>query len=276
MALRINSNIEEQINQAINSLHTIPTGQAASIASDLAQQIETGGITNGTQLGAAINQSAARNRGGLDDYHLGQVISAASQAINPRFNDILSQYQTTAQQAQDEANNQIRTQMNSQMDKLYGTAADQGTAQIERAYAPQRQRAVAEEAALGRLRSGVSADPNSAMGQVDTNKSNALSSLLGNLAGQRANQTASYESNAANLNFEQNRLSKLLDQQNQQMGMNYMLDTQRNILGQKQLEQNADQNSLGNFAARKGISTGFDMLNGQKDSNSNKLLSTML
>lgn len=69
---------------------------------------------------------------------------------------------------------------------LYDQTFNTGVDRFNRLYAAPRQQAVEEEAVLGRLRSPVSADPNSPIGQVDTRKANSISDLAGTLSSSQA------------------------------------------------------------------------------------------
>ena len=54
--------------------------------------------------------------------------------------------------------------------EIYGNIEKTGGERINRMFAPERTKAVEEEAVLGRLRSPVSAAPDSIIGQVDNRK----------------------------------------------------------------------------------------------------------
>lgn len=73
-----------------------------------------------------------------------------------------------------------------EISKLYDPLEKFGTEVVGRQFAPLRQRAIEEEAALGRLRSGVSAAQGSPIQQIDVEEGRALSEVIGNLLGQKA------------------------------------------------------------------------------------------
>lgn len=70
-----------------------------------------------------------------------------------------------------------------QLDKIYGTVQTQGENAIDQEFIPSRQKAIAEEAALGRLTSPLSVVP---LSRLDQSKQLALGNLYGNIAGQKA------------------------------------------------------------------------------------------
>lgn len=72
----------------------------------------------------------------------------------------------------------------------YGTARQQALQQLQETLAPQRQRLVAEQAALGRLRSGVGAQ---SLGQFDIGAQKAASNVLAQLSQQEAAEQVALE-----------------------------------------------------------------------------------
>ena len=76
--------------------------------------------------------------------------------------------------------------LSSRLDDIYGGIRENETANIRDAFAPSRKRAIEEEAASGRLRSGVSYGRDSAIAGVDVNEGKALSSLISSLGQSRA------------------------------------------------------------------------------------------
>ena len=72
------------------------------------------------------------------------------------------------------------------LNKIYGDIQSRESEAIRREFAPSRRRAIEEEAAAGRLRSGVSRGPDSAIARTDVNEANALSNLISQLGQSRA------------------------------------------------------------------------------------------
>ncbi|HYE71831.1 MAG TPA: hypothetical protein VEF04_00815 [Blastocatellia bacterium] len=94
-----------------------------------------------------------------------------------------SQEQMNQEQIQAEALKRTDNALQQKLDAIFGQAGQYAAEGIERQFAPQRSRVAAEQAAMGRLGSGVG---QYSLGQVDQNKSNAMAQIFGNLAGQRA------------------------------------------------------------------------------------------
>ena len=90
---------------------------------------------------------------------------------------------------------------------------------IARAFIPQRQRAIEEEAVLGRLRSPVSASPDSIIQQQDKLQGEALADTIGNIMQQRA--TGSLD--IARIGQGERQMA----QQNEQFGRSLSLDRER-------------------------------------------------
>lgn len=85
-----------------------------------------------------------------------------------------------ANQAQGAADEQALAK---RLDEIFGAVQSQGEQNIESEFIPARQKAIAEEAALGRLTSPVSIAP---LARLDQSKQLALGNLYGNIAGQKA------------------------------------------------------------------------------------------
>ena len=104
-----------------------------------------------------------------------------SNIVDPYLNDL-----------SDSTTNQISnipSQVQGQLDNIYNPLQESALAKVRREFAPLRTRAIEEEASLGRLRSGVSAAPGSAIQQVDANEGNALQEVIGNILQQKATGT---------------------------------------------------------------------------------------
>lgn len=76
-----------------------------------------------------------------------------------------------------------------QTNAIYDMVQNQAVEANRRAFAPLRTRAAEEEAALGRLRSPVSAAPGSNISNIDQQEGNSLSGIIGNILGQKASGT---------------------------------------------------------------------------------------
>lgn len=76
--------------------------------------------------------------------------------------------------------------------KIYDMVQNQAVESNRRAFAPLRTRAAEEEAALGRLRSPVSAAPGSAINNIDVQEGNSLSSIIQGILGQKASNTLDF------------------------------------------------------------------------------------
>jgi len=107
-----------------------------------------------------------------------------------------------------------------QINELYAPLEQYATNQVRQQFAPLRARAVDEEAALGRLRSGVARDPGSMIGQVDANQGNALSSVIGNILGQKASGTLDLGKFNAGLDLSKQQLAQSQNQFMQNLGFN--------------------------------------------------------
>ena len=81
---------------------------------------------------------------------------------------------------------QRATGLQGKLDEIFGQQADYGSQLIDQAYAPERSRAISEEAALGRLTSPVSLSTGAPIDRADTARRNAKTQLFSGLAGQRA------------------------------------------------------------------------------------------
>lgn len=79
--------------------------------------------------------------------------------------------------------------LQNQYDDIFNRLETSAPEKVRRLFAPQRQRAIEEEAASGRLYSGVSKDRSSAIGNVDQLEANALSDTISNILGQKASGT---------------------------------------------------------------------------------------
>lgn len=76
--------------------------------------------------------------------------------------------------------------LSKRLDEIYGTIREKEAGNIRSEFAPSRRRAIEEEAASGRLRSGVSFGRDSAISRADENESKALSNLISQLSQSRA------------------------------------------------------------------------------------------
>lgn len=108
----------------------------------------------------------------------------------------------------------------STLEKIYGPLQEQAIAETRRQFAPVRARAIEEEAALGRLRSGVSAAPESAIGQVDANEGNALSNVISNILQQKASGTLDLTKFGETLNAGERRAKEARNQFGQELAFN--------------------------------------------------------
>jgi len=126
-------------------------------------------------------------------------------------------------------------QINALFDPLQKNAIEANS----RNFAPLRARAVEEEAALGRLRSGVSADPSSTIGQVDVNEANSLSSVIGNILGQKASGTLDLNKFNQSLDFSKQNAADARNQFNQNLAFNKNAYSDQMDLAQRQLSLSA-------------------------------------
>lgn len=101
--------------------------------------------------------------------------------------------------------------------KIYDQVQTQAIDANRRAFAPLRSRAAEEEAALGRLRSPVSAAPESAINQVDVNEGNSLSGIIGNILGQKASNTLDFSKFNETLGAGERRAGEATTQFNQNL-----------------------------------------------------------
>lgn len=115
--------------------------------------------------------------------------------------------------------NPIVSQTQSELNNIYGPLQTEAVRQVNSQFAPLRSRAADEEAALGRLRSGVSAAPTSSIGQVDASQGNALSSVIGNILGQKASGTLDLTKYNQGLDLSKQSLAQAQNQFNQSMGL---------------------------------------------------------
>lgn len=85
--------------------------------------------------------------------------------------------------AQNEALRRNEAQLQKTLADIFGKAEQAGVERINEQFIPARQKAIAEEAALGRLTSPVSIVP---LSKIDQQKQLAMSQLFGDIAGQKA------------------------------------------------------------------------------------------
>lgn len=130
--------------------------------------------------------------------------------------------------------------LSGRLDDLYGKATQGATDVLNNQYANTRRKTAAEEAALGRYRSPIASNT---FNRLDQNKGLALSSMLGNIAGQRAageldvsktieNVLNSNRQFNQDLGLRRETLSNAINQSNQDR-------TLSSLLGMQQLGQNA-------------------------------------
>lgn len=124
----------------------------------------------------------------------------------------------------------------SQLDSIYAPLQNEAVRQVNAQFSPLRSRAVEEEAALGRLRSPVSADASSPIGQVDTNQGNALSSVIGNILSQKATGTLDLTKFNEGLDLSKQQLGQAQNQFNQTLGFNKQTYADQQDLQKKQLD----------------------------------------
>lgn len=122
-----------------------------------------------------------------------------------------------------------------QIEKIYAPLEANALERTKREFAPVRARAVEEEAALGRLRSGVSAAPQSAINQADVNEGNALSNVIGNILGQKATGTLDLSKFNDTLAAGERRAQESRSQFNQNLAFNKQAYADQNELANKQL-----------------------------------------
>lgn len=84
---------------------------------------------------------------------------------------------------QEEAQKRSGAELAKRLDEIFGKVETAGVERIDRQFIPARRKLVAEEAALGRLRSPISIE---SVGRLDEQRNMALSQLIGNIASQRA------------------------------------------------------------------------------------------
>ena len=94
--------------------------------------------------------------------------------------------QTEEERMQQEIAKTTDDELQRRMDQIFGAVETAGTQKIDEMAAGNRRRAVAEEAALGRLGSNAAFAPGSRISQVDTGRNNAMTQLFGNIATQKA------------------------------------------------------------------------------------------
>lgn len=121
------------------------------------------------------------------------------------------------------------------LEKIYGPLQEQAIAETRRQFAPLRSRAIEEEAALGRLRSGVSAAPESAIGQVDVNEGNALSNIISNILQQKASGTLDLTKFGETLNAGERRAKEAKNEFGQTLAFNKQAYQDQADLANRQL-----------------------------------------
>lgn len=146
-------------------------------------------------------------------------------------NDLLSQANKPG--PEDEAKKLAASQ--DQIEKIYAPLQQNALEATKRQFDPVRARAVEEEAALGRLRSGVSAAPESAIGQVDAQQGNALSNVIGNILGQKATGTLDLSKFNDTLAAGERRAKEAKSQFGQELAFNKQAYGDQQDLANKQL-----------------------------------------
>lgn len=144
----------------------------------------------------------------------------------------------------------LEKQLTSIYDRLEASAPER----IARTFAPLRSRAIEEEAALGRLRSPVSAAPGSPIQQQDQLQANALSDTIDNILQNRASGSL----DVARIDQEERRIG----QQAEQFGQN--LSLQRDALrttARQQSEANRIAQEIGRLTAQGRQPGTLDYLN---------------
>ena len=142
-----------------------------------------------------------------------------SQFVDPALED-LKQKDLIAQQ-NDPAYQQSQLQKTiDTMNQFYNPLQERALIDVKNQFNPLRARAVEEEAALGRLRSGVSADQNSAIGQVDVNQGNAFSQVIQNILGAKAGGALDYSKFGQTLAQNQANAAQAKNEFNQTLAFN--------------------------------------------------------
>lgn len=161
-----------------------------------------------------------------------------------------------------------------QLNQFYDPLQKYALEDVKRQFDPLRARAVEEEAALGRLRSGVSAAPNSAIGQVDVNQGNAFANVISNILGQKASGTLDLNKFNQNMGLQQQQLQNAKNEFNQTLGFNKQqysdqMDYQnkalalQEILGRQMAANRRNRGLAGAFGgAASGAATGTAILPG--------------
>ena len=106
------------------------------------------------------------------------------------------------------------------LNRFYDPLQEQALADVKRQFNPLRARAADEEAALGRLRSGVSAAPEAPIQQVDAQQGNAFSKVISDILGQKAGGVLDYSKFGQNQATTQQQIANAKNEFNQTFGFN--------------------------------------------------------
>lgn len=213
----------QQLNQPGTGadLGSVTERFVTELASNFADRMlkKTGKLPDADQLGKFVAQNATSGNaakfitGGLGG---DQMLSLSDQYLEDSP-DLQPQPQAVPTQ------NQIGQGTQKALDQsnaLYDQVQNQAVAANQRAFAPLRSRAAEEEAALGRLRSPVSAAPGSAINNIDVQEGNSLSGILGNILGQKASNTLDFSKFQENLGAGERRAGEATTQFNQNLANN--------------------------------------------------------
>ena len=107
-----------------------------------------------------------------------------------------------------------------QLNQFYNPLQEAAVSDIKRQFDPLRARAVEEEAALGRLRSGASAAQGSPIQDVTANEGNALQSAISNILGAKASGVLDLNKFNQNLALQQQSAKDARNQFQQTLGFN--------------------------------------------------------
>ena len=184
--------LDQPLNDPNTGREDLTTNYISQLADVYADRVfkQTGQLPSADQIRQFVSQNA--NSGNAAKFIQGnlnrdQIATIADQHLggNP-----VVQPQITAP-----TQNQIGAGTNRALDesnKIYDMVQNQAVESNRRAFAPLRTRAAEEEAALGRLRSPVSAAPESAVNNIDVQEGNSLSGIISNIMGQKASNTLDF------------------------------------------------------------------------------------
>ena len=167
-----------------------------------------------------------------------------------------------SQRVQEEAAKRTDANLQQSLDRIYGQAETTGAEKIRRAFIPQRQRLISEEAALGRLRSPVSIP---SIARADEAESNAVNDFLGSIAGQRASGQLDFSKTIEGILAGERRAGEQAQQFGQDLTLRRQTLSQQLSEAQRDRELQRELSSLQNDALNpesSGLDTALGIIGG--------------